>query len=75
MSAPSIIALVKYVSRLEVTQQLKHLCRTMSQDEYDRISDQDMEKLHENLEVLCEEYGPEDWEVEYSVRLLSLSVA
>jgi hypothetical protein len=26
-----------------------------------------MDILHENLEELCERFGPEQWEVEYSV--------
>lgn len=39
----------------------------MSQSEYERISEEDMDTLHESLEVVCEQYGPEEWEVEYSV--------
>ena len=39
----------------------------MSSAEYEDISDSDMDKLHQHLEVLCEEYGPDNWEVEYSV--------
>jgi len=44
--------------------------RAMTALEYEEASDSDMDKLHENLEILCEEYGPDDWEVEYSVRLV-----
>lgn len=39
----------------------------MSSAEYEDVSDTDMDKLHERLEILCEEYGPDAWEVEYSV--------
>ena len=42
-------------------------CRQMSENEYDRLSEEDMETLHENLEILCEQYAPGEWEVEYSV--------
>ena len=41
--------------------------RELTQAEYDHAADMDMETLHENLETLCEVYGPDDWEVEYSV--------
>lgn len=34
---------------------------------YERISERDMDRLHEGLENLCEEFGEEGWEVEYSV--------
>lgn len=40
----------------------------MTSAEYEEASDEDMDKLHERLEILCEQYGPDDWEVEYSVR-------
>jgi hypothetical protein len=40
----------------------------LSQEEYERISEEDMETLSENLGALCEEVGNEKWEVDYSVR-------
>jgi hypothetical protein len=39
--------------------------------EYENIANDTMDRLHENLEIYVEEYGPEGsgaWEVEYSVR-------
>ena len=41
----------------------------MTPSEYERVSEIDMEILHENLEVLCEEFMPDSWEVEYGVSL------
>lgn len=38
--------------------------------EYEDVSERDMEILYENLEVLCEDLGGGEWEVEYSVRPL-----
>jgi hypothetical protein len=34
-----------------------------------------METLYEHLEELCESYGAEGWEVEYSVSLTASSTA
>ena len=40
----------------------------LTDSEYHALADEDMDTLHEGLEVLCEEYAPStDWEVEYSV--------
>ena len=39
----------------------------MTSADYEEVSDDSMDQLHENLEILCEQYGPNDWEVEYSV--------
>ncbi len=43
----------------------------MSQSEYERVADRDMNLLHENLEILVEQYTPDGaaWEVEYDVSL------
>ena len=41
--------------------------RQMTAQEYDEVSERDMDTLHDRLEELCEVYAPEDWEVEYSV--------
>lgn len=38
----------------------------MSASEYDRVADEDMDSLHDNLEILCEDYMT-GAEVEYSV--------
>ncbi|ODN84965.1 iron donor protein CyaY [Cryptococcus amylolentus CBS 6039] len=47
---------------------------TISQDLYDEVADRDMETLHENLEIFCEQYGKDDWEVEYSSGVLNLTL-
>ncbi|WVQ84438.1 iron donor protein CyaY [Cryptococcus sp. DSM 104549] len=47
---------------------------TITEEEYEHISEADMDKMHENLEALCEQFGPEDWEVEYSSGVMTLSV-
>ena len=39
----------------------------MSASEYDEVADEDLDRLHESLEGVCEEYGQGEWEVEYSV--------
>ncbi|WVR07959.1 iron donor protein CyaY [Kwoniella sp. DSM 27419] len=46
----------------------------LTEKAYEVISDQSMDSLHEDLEVLCEEYGPDSWEVEYSSGVMTLSV-
>ncbi|KAI9638755.1 frataxin-like protein [Dioszegia hungarica] len=46
----------------------------LSQAEYERISEEDMETLSENLGALCEETGREKWEVDYSSGVLTLSI-
>lgn len=38
----------------------------MTDDEYHEVADQDMDRLHEGLEDLTENFS-KDWEVEYSV--------
>lgn len=38
--------------------------------EYQDLSDAAMDTMHENIESLCEDFGPETWEVEYSVSVL-----
>jgi hypothetical protein len=46
--------------------------RTLTANEYEKVSNITMEILHERLERLVEEYSPEGangWEVEYSVSL------
>ena len=40
--------------------------REMSPSEYDKVADEDMDMLHDNLEILCEDYMT-GAEVEYSV--------
>ncbi|WVQ77534.1 iron donor protein CyaY [Cryptococcus sp. DSM 104548] len=47
---------------------------TISQDLYDEVADRDMETLHENLEIFCEQFGKDDWEVEYSSGVLNLTL-
>lgn len=48
-----------------------HDCGADSSDltdaEYQEAADTTMDLMHENLETMCEEFGPETWEVEYSV--------
>nr|XP_031857978.1 iron donor protein CyaY [Kwoniella shandongensis]KAA5525050.1 iron donor protein CyaY [Kwoniella shandongensis] len=46
--------------------------QTITHEEYEEVSEEDMDKLHENLEILCEQYGPDDWEVEYSSGVMTL---
>ncbi|ORX37590.1 hypothetical protein BD324DRAFT_599809 [Kockovaella imperatae] len=48
--------------------------KSLTASEYERISEQDMDTLHDELEELCEVYAPEDWEVEYSSGVMNLSV-
>ena len=45
----------------------------MTQGEYEIISDEDMENLYNDLEAMCEA-GSDNWEVDYSVNLLSRCV-
>lgn len=45
----------------------------MSASEYDRVADEDMDSLHDNLEILCEDYMT-GAEVEYSVSSPEISV-
>ncbi|RSH93155.1 Mitochondrial chaperone Frataxin [Saitozyma podzolica] len=42
--------------------------------EYERVSEEDMDILHENLEELCERFGPEQWEVEYSSGVMTFTL-
>lgn len=42
----------------------------LTDDEYHELSDESMDTLHEGLEALVEDFGPPEWEVEYSVSLL-----
>jgi hypothetical protein len=46
--------------------------RELTTSQYEEISERDMETLNESLEYLCEDLGHGTWEVEYSVRPLSL---
>ncbi len=41
--------------------------RELTSAEYEHAADTSMDMLHENLEILVEQYGPDEWEVEYSV--------
>ncbi|WWC92683.1 iron donor protein CyaY [Kwoniella dendrophila CBS 6074] len=47
---------------------------TLSPEEYEKISERDMDLLHENLEIYVEQYGPNDWEVEYSSGVMTLKL-
>ncbi|WVF68384.1 iron donor protein CyaY [Kwoniella sp. CBS 6097] len=47
---------------------------SMTTEEYERVSERDMDRLHENLEILCEEFGQSDWEVEYSSGVMNLTI-
>ncbi|WRT69829.1 iron donor protein CyaY [Kwoniella shivajii] len=47
---------------------------TLSLEEYERVSEQDMDVLHENLEIYVEQYGNNDWEVEYSSGVMTLLI-
>ncbi|WVQ95933.1 iron donor protein CyaY [Kwoniella sp. CBS 9459] len=47
---------------------------SMTTEEYEKVSERDMDLLHENLEILCEEFGQGDWEVEYSSGVMNLSI-
>ncbi|OCF34358.1 iron donor protein CyaY [Kwoniella heveanensis BCC8398] len=46
----------------------------MTTEEYERVSERDMDTLHENLEILCEDFGQGDWEVEYSSGVMNLTI-
>lgn len=41
--------------------------RELTISEYEDVSDRDMDTLYESLEILCEDFGGGEWEVEYSV--------
>lgn len=41
----------------------------MTDNEYHDVADEAMDTLHEGLESLVEDFGPPEWEVEYSVSL------
>ncbi|BEJ11774.1 hypothetical protein CspHIS471_0202340 [Cutaneotrichosporon sp. HIS471] len=46
--------------------------RSLTDNEYHDLADESMDILHENLETLCEDFGPPNWEVEYSSGVMTL---
>ena len=46
----------------------------MTASEYDGLSENDMETMHDSLESLCEDQDEGKWEVEYSSGVMTLSV-
>ncbi|OWZ51946.1 iron donor protein CyaY [Cryptococcus neoformans] len=47
---------------------------TLSHDEYEHVSERDMETLNESLEIFCEDFGNGNWEIEYSSGVLNLTL-
>ncbi|WWC73814.1 iron donor protein CyaY [Kwoniella pini CBS 10737] len=56
------------------TEQGEKPASTLSPEEYEKVSERDMDTLHENLEIYVEEFGANDWEVEYSSGVMTLSL-
>ncbi|WWC95709.1 iron donor protein CyaY [Kwoniella sp. B9012] len=56
------------------TEQGEKPASTLSPEEYEQVSERDMDILHENLEVYVEQFGENDWEVEYSSGVMTLSL-
>ncbi|WVW87048.1 iron donor protein CyaY [Kwoniella bestiolae CBS 10118] len=54
------------------TEQGEKPASTLSPEEYEQVSERDMDILHENLEVYVEQFGQNDWEVEYSSGVMTL---
>ncbi|KAL7422820.1 Mitochondrial matrix iron chaperone [Cryptotrichosporon argae] len=46
----------------------------LTPEEYHDVSDETMDTLHENLEIMCEDHGNGHWEVEYSSGVMTLSL-
>jgi frataxin-like iron-binding protein CyaY len=43
----------------------------LTDNEYHDLADESMDTLHEGLEALVEDFGPPEWEVEYSVSVVT----
>ncbi|WWC66005.1 iron donor protein CyaY [Kwoniella dejecticola CBS 10117] len=61
-------------TRIQHTEQGEKPASTLTPEEYEQVSNRDMDILHENLEIYVEEFGPDDWEVEYSSGVMTLSL-